>query len=234
MDKLARFKERCKTDLRFLTVDVCGLTRWSDELHGTLASHLVSEGDEKMILLPRGHQKSTIVTVVWVIQQLLINPNETIGIYSATWKLSKDLLNQIKNIMISTPLKDAFGRFQPGDGGRWTIECIDIAQKDAALKKDPSISTGGMEGGKTGSHCSLMIFDDPVTPENTNTPELIRKTISSYEDCLPLLDPGGRKVVIGTRYANGDLYGKLIEEDSRSINGYRFKDEADRRNYVPK
>lgn len=224
-------QDRCRNDLKFLVVNVCGLTRWSDSLHGDLVKMLDAEGDRKIILLPRGHQKSTLISVCWVIQQLLRNPNENIGIYSATWKLSKDILHQIKNILKTSHLKDIFGEFQDYENGRWTIEAIDIAQKNSLVSKDPSISTGGIDTGKTGSHCSLMVFDDIVTPENTTTPDFIRKTIDSYKDCLPLLNPGGRIVVIGTRYVAGDLYGQLLEEESRSMNGHVFTDEKERKNW---
>jgi len=230
VDKKAILRERCKADLKFLVTQVCGLTRWNDNLHGGLQAHLEKPGDRKIILLPRGHQKSTIISVIWVIQQLLRNPNETVGLYSATWKLSKDLLHQIKNILITSPLKDLFGSFQSQDG-RWTIDNIDIAQKNSILSKDPSISTGGLDTGKTGSHCSLMVFDDVVTPENTTTPEQVRKAIDSYKDCLPLLNPGGRIVLVGTRYTMGDLYGDLIENESRSINDVPIETVEQRQNW---
>lgn len=229
VDKASVLRDHCRINLKFLTTEIFGLTRWSDSLHGDLVKHLDSPGDRKLVLLPRGHQKSTIISVIWVIQQLLRNPNLTVGIYSANWKLSKDLLHQIKNMLVTSPLKSLFGSFE--GSGRWTIESIDINQKNKALSKDPSISTGGIDGGKTGSHCDLMIFDDIVTPENTTTPEQTRKTIEAYKDCLPLLNPGGRIVVIGTRYAQGDLYGQLIEQEARSINGIFFQAEEDRKKW---
>lgn len=222
-------REKCQSDLQFLVTEVFGLKRWSKSLHGTLVKHLQDPGDRKLILLPRGHQKSTIITVCWTIQQLLINPNLTVGIYSATWKLSKDLLHQIKNILVTSPLKSIYGPFDKSS--RWTIESIDITQKNAALKKDPTISTGGLDSGKTGSHCDLMIFDDVVTPENTGTPEQTRKTIDAFKDCLPLLNPGGKIVVVGTRYTQGDLYGELIEQEARSINGFALTAVEQRKNW---
>lgn len=223
-------RDRCKTDLKFLVTKVLGMGRWNDELHGGLERVMNSPGDRKLILLPRGHQKSTIVSVCWVVQQLLKNPNETVSIYSATWKLSKDILHQIKNILTTSALKDIFGSFQSRDG-RWTATEIDIAHKNFIQTKNPSISTGGLDAGKTGSHCSLMVMDDVVSPENTTTADLTRKTIEAYKDCLPLLDPGGRLVVIGTRYTQGDLYGDLLENEAKSVNGYVFKDEAERKQW---
>lgn len=229
-DPKEALRNRVKADLRFLVVDVLGLSRWNDDLHGGMVKHIEAPGDRKLVLVPRGHQKSTIISVCWVVQQLLRNPNETVGIYSAKWGLAKDLLHHIKNIFTQSALKDIFGEFKSRDG-RWTLEEIDIAQKNALTTKNPSIRTGGLDGGKTGTHCSILLFDDPVTPENTTTPEQTRKTIDAYKDCLPLLDPGGKIIVVGTRYSNGDLYGNLIENESRSINGTPLNSQEERKNW---
>lgn len=230
MDKLEKLQNKCRFDLKFLTKDVLGLTRWSDELHGGLAEFLDAPGDRKAVLLPRGHQKSTIVSTVWVIQQLLRNYNQTIGLYSATWPLSRDILKHIKTILVQSPLKDIFGDFYNRDC-LWTNEEIDIAQKNHMLTKNPSIRTGGVDSGKTGTHCKLMIFDDLITPETTNTPDQMRKVANAYRACLPLLDAGGRVVLIGTRYANGDLYGELLETESKSINGIPLENEEARKKW---
>lgn len=236
MDKLAKLKYKCEHDLKFLTQKVIGLPRWSDTLHGDLEKFMNAEGDKKLVLLPRGHQKSTLITVCWTIQQLLKNPNETVMVISATWSLSRQLLEQIKNILIFSPLKEIYGNFQTPEG-RWTNQFIDIAQKNAILTRDPSVNTAGIDTGKTGTHCSLMIFDDVVSPENTTTPEQIRKTIDGYQNCLPLLNPGGKTVVIGTRYVMSDLYGYLIDMEARSLNGHTFESGAERkkwRDFLPR
>jgi hypothetical protein len=216
-EKIRQLRRKCQTDLKFLVTKIMGMPRWSDSLHNALVETVNSPGDRKLILLPRGHQKSTIITVAWVIQQLLIDPNVRIQIISATWKLSKDLLHQIKGILQQSALKEIFGEFCTSQT-RWTTEFIDIGQR-TLLTKDPTISTGGIDTGKTGSHCDLLVFDDPVSPENTTTADQINKVSESFRDCLPLLDPGGRIIVIGTRYAMNDLYGQILENESRSING---------------
>lgn len=227
--KIVALQDKCRTDLRFLVTRVMQMPRWSSPLHDDLVKTVDSPGDRKLILLPRGHQKSTIITVGWVIQQILKNPNIRVRIISSTWVLSKDLLHQIKAVMTNTALKDIFGDFVTKDT-RWTTEHIDVAQKTKHTK-DPTVSTGGIDTGKTGSHCDLLVFDDVVDPGNTTTPEQIRKTIDAYKDALPLLDPGGRIIVIGTRYAMSDLYGYILENESRSINGYTFKSEEERREW---
>jgi len=228
-EQLEALQDRCKKDLKFLVTEVFKMRRWDDALHGGLVQVLEAPGDRKMILLPRGHQKSTIVSVCWVIQQLLRDPNLRIKIISASWTLSKNILHQIKGLLEDSDLKALFGSFF-NRKIRKTQEYCDIAQKTRKTI-DPSLSTGGITTGKTGSHCDILIFDDVVAPENTTTPELIRKTIDGYKDTLPLLDPGGIIVVIGTRYSLGDLYGYIIEEESQSINGHYFETEEERKNW---
>lgn len=229
LEKIEVLKTKCREDLKFLVTKVMKMPRWDDELHGGLVKVLEAPGDRKLILLPRGHQKSTIVSVGWVIQQILRNPDIRIQIVSASWALSKNLLHQIKSILEHSDLKELFGVFATRKT-RWTTELIDVSQMTRP-PKDPTISTGGITTGKTGSHCDLLILDDVVAPENTTTPELVRKTIDGYRDLLPLLDPGGIIVVIGTRYSMGDLYGYLIEEESQSINGHYFEKEEDRKEW---
>ena len=228
-EQLETLQERCKADLKYLVTKIMNMPRWDDSLHGDLVRVLELPGDRKLVLLPRGHQKSTIVTVGWVIQQILRNPDIRVQIISATWKLSKDLLHQIKRTLEDSDLKELFGPFATRKT-RWSTEYIDVAQSTRRTK-DPTISTGGINTGKTGSHCDLMVLDDVVSPENSTTAELLRKTIDSYKDLLPLIDPGGVLVIIGTRYAMGDLYGYLLEQEAQSINGYTFKDETDRKNW---
>jgi len=206
-----------------------GMPRWSDSLHNQLVEIVNSPGDRKLILLPRGHQKSTIVSVAWVIQQILKDFNIRVMLISANWKLRKDLLHQIKAILTTSALKEIFGDFETSQT-RFTTEFIDISQRTKALK-DPTITTGGIDTGKTGSHCDLMILDDIVDPINSSTPEQTQKTIESYRDLLPLLDPGGRMIVIGTRYSMSDLYGYLIDNESRSINGTVLDNEEQRREW---
>jgi len=226
VEQIDALKDRCRQDLKFLVTEVFKMKRWDDSLHGGLVQVLEAPGDRKLILLPRGHQKSVTVSC-WVIQQLLRDPNLRVKIISASWVLSKNILHQIKGLLEDSDLKVLFGTFFTRKT-RKTREFCDIAQKTRKTI-DPTLSTGGITTGKTGSHCDILIFDDVVAPENTTTPELIRKTIDGYKDTLPLLDPGGIIVVIGTRYSLGDLYGYLIDEESQSINGYYFKDEVERK-----
>ena len=227
--KLHNLQERCKTDLKFLVTKIMQMPRWSEPLHTDALNVINAPGDRKLLLLPRGHQKSTIFSVALSIQEILKNPDIRIKLISATWPLAKDLLHQTKSILEQSALPEIFGPFV-ADKCRWTTDVIDVAQRTKWLK-DPTISTGGIDTGKTGGHCDLMIFDDIVTPENTTTPDQVRKVVDGYQACLPLLDPGGKLLLIGTRYVMADIYGYLIENESRSINGKFLESEEQRKKW---
>lgn len=165
----------------------------------------------------------------WTIQQLLRNPEVTNTIVSATWSLSRGILREMSGYLTtSSELPKYFGNFKTKNT-YWTKEAINISQKK--ILKNPSILTAGVDTGKTGSHCDNLIFDDIVSPENCTTKEQIQKIIEAYRDCLPLLNPGGKKIMIGTRYAIGDIYGHIMEREMRSMNGHVFTDEEDRKNW---
>ena len=221
-------RERCKVDLRYLCTEVLGYKRWSS-FHDDLATFMAAPGRNKLVLEPRGHQKTSAISIAWNIQRALVNHDHTATVISATWNLSRGILREIQGLLTTgSDLPKYFGAFKTRDT-YWTREGFNIAQKKD--KKNPSFFSGGVDTGKTGSHCDLLLFDDIVAPENVTTKDQIQKTISAYRDCLPLLNPGGKIVMVGTRYAIGDIYGMIMEQEMRSLNGHYFQDEEDRKNW---
>ncbi len=235
-NKIKALQNACKTDLRFLCKNVLGMMDWEDELHGSLAKELEEAESRKLFLMPRGHLKSSIITVGWAIQQILRDPNIRILITNAVWDKARAFLNQISGYLTDkSALSQIFGIFQTADM-RWTRDEIEISQKKLRTVKEPTISTAGLEKSLTGYHYDLIIHDDLVDKENVTTKEQIEKVKGFYRNSLPLLDPGGRIVVIGTRWVIGDLYQELIETQATTINGRKIIDTQERlnwRNYIP-
>jgi hypothetical protein len=211
-------QEKCRTDLRFLCRDILGMDAWEDSLHNDLALFLASPDDKKLILVPRGHLKSSIVTVGWIIQQILKDFNVRILITNAVWDRARDFLYQINGFLTDKSLlSEIFGRFD-GPGSKFTIDAITVGQRTKGTIKEATITTAGVEKALTGGHYDIIVHDDLVEENNINTKEQIQKIIRFYENSLDLLDPGGKLLVVGTRWAMGDLYGHLIETQMDSLN----------------
>lgn len=212
----AAIREACRTSLKYLAKEVLGMSKWDDNLHDDLANFLEQSGKYKLILIPRGHLKSSIVTIAWTIQQLLRDPNLRILIRNAVWDQSRRFLGQIQGYLEDGQLPIVFGRFKT-QKTVWTREELDIHQRKVK-KASPSIMTAGLETSLTGLHFDIIIDDDLVNDKNTSTKEQIQKVIDAYNDSFNLLDRGGMHIVIGTRWSNKDLYGHILTTDTKTVN----------------
>jgi hypothetical protein len=227
---ITALKRKCRTDLKFLCKYILGMKDWDDSLHGALQKELEAPERHKLFLIPRGHLKSSIITVGWTIQQILINPNTRILITNAVWDLSRTFLREIIGLLTDkSPLADIFGSFN-GPGAKFTEDGITIAQRTLGTIKEPTIMTAGVEKAVTGMHFDVLVHDDLVEENNINTPEQIKKIIRFRQNCLDLLDPGGTELLIGTRWAEPDLYGYLITNEMSVFNGKPVSD-TDRVNW---
>lgn len=170
-------------------------------------------GSKKLILMPRGHLKSSTVTVGWSIQQICKNPNVRILIGSETNANAKAFLKQIRD----TFEKNERLRYLYGDHvrktSRWTDDEITSNLRTSASIKEPTVFTTGTDQSRTGSHADIVILDDPVSKENINTKEAREKSMLWFREIANnILDPGGILVVIGTRWHFDDLYQYIIDE----------------------
>jgi len=219
--ELRILRHKSETDLKFLCKNILGMSAWEDSLHNNLTDFLESPDDKKLILVPRGHLKSSIVTVGWTIQQILRDPNKRILITNAVWDLARLFLREITGLLQDKSLlSEIYGKFD-GAGGKFTQDEITIAQRTIGTIKEATITTAGIEKALTGGHYDIIIHDDLVEENNIGTKDQIQKVIRFYQNSLDLLDPGGQILVVGTRWAMGDLYGHLIESEMDSLNGVK-------------
>lgn len=220
----AELREACRSSLKFLCKEMLDMDKWDNSLHGDLENYLETSGNNKLILMPRGHLKSSIVTVGWTIQQILRNPNLRILIRNAVWDKSRMMLGQIQGYLEDGPLPILFGKFR-NNKSLWTKDAFTITHRKSKTGKEPTLMTAGLETSLTGYHFDIIIDDDLVDLENSNSKEQIQKVIRVYNDSFNLVDRGGQHVLIGTRWNVRDLYGHVLTTDCRSVNGELVKPE---------
>lgn len=178
--------------------------------HDDLAAFLRRPAQRKLILFPRNHLKSSIVTKAWTIQQMLVNHDIRILIASDTWDNASKFLKSIEKFLVHSPLNVFFGSFM---SDHWTQDECTVRQRKQILDA-PTWATTGIEKEQTSQHYDLIILDDLVARDNCGTKELRDKVKQYYRDSLDWLEPGGRIVVLGTRWHQDDLYGLLLDESS--------------------
>ena len=167
--------------------------------------------NKKLILEPRGSFKSSVVTVGYSLYNIVLNPDIRILIASEKLSNAQKFLGEIKGHMERNEyFRLLYGNMDTKDDTVWNSNEIVVSTRKVN-KKEPTISTAGVEVTKVGMHYDLIIVDDPVSQSNVSTKEQIDKVFSWYRLLLSMLDPGGRLIIIGTRWDYGDLYGTLQE-----------------------
>lgn len=225
---------RCLTDLHFLVTEV--LFEPDKHMYGPLHQEMCRNAqapaygrDGKEIpdarprrhiyMYPRGHFKTTIFTVAKCTQEILANPGIRILILSAKDEHAATMSDQIRSFFARNEKLAAM--FAPWCAVRefdakseWTTPAR--AFFNITTKREPSIVAAGFKSKLASKHYDLVILDDPIDEDDTT--ELGRQeALSNFNKVVPLLDMGGRLVVVGTRYHYDDLYQRLMDTGTFTV-----------------
>lgn len=166
-------------------------------------------------LWAREHFKSTIITFGLTIQEILIDPNLTFGIFSHTRPLAKQFLRQIKyeleaNVNLRAWFPDIIWDNPQKEAPKWS-EDDGIVLKRTSNPKEATVEAWGLvDGQPTSKHFKRRIYDDIVVESSVTTPEMMAKTTKAFELSDNLGSEGDEFRMVGTRYHFSDSYGELI------------------------
>jgi len=209
---LELLRRQCKRNLTQLmeeVLDYKDLAPMHKDLQDSLQrAEKVGRG---LYLLPRGHLKSTEITISYAIQRILNNPNIRILITNALLDNSKGFLREIKShFEKNEKLRALYGDYQNSDE-KWSESQI-IVKKRTSFSKEPTVQVTSVDKSVVSQHYDLIIADDLVSRSSISTKEQRDGLVKYYKDLLDLLEPGGTLLVIGTRWHYDDLYGWLLRQ----------------------
>lgn len=221
----ALVRHLCLTDLYFLLW--FGLNRKDIEHEWLLqrCKEVQANPDGYLDLWAREHYKSTIITFAKTIQDILNDPEITVGIFSHTRPIAKKFLRQIKReFEANTLLKDLFPDIlwanPDKESPKWSEDDGIIVKR----KTNPGESTieawGLVDGQPTGKHFLRLVYDDVVTDKSVTTPEMIEKTTEALGLSYNLGAHGGKRRFIGTRYHFNDTYKTVIDRGTAKPRTY--------------
>jgi len=178
--------------------------------HAKLWWDLIEEHDNLLIKAARGHMKSRTLLlkmVDWIVK----NHNERIIIISKKEKKASELLTEIEK-HIEKP-DSPIHYLMPENPDTWSKSEMTI---DRELSSgDPTLSAAGIMSSITGKRASKIILDDIITLENVSTKHRRDKVKKRFnKEILPMLEPSGKLIVLGTPKHQDDLYSDL---ESREI-----------------
>ena len=172
------------------------------------------EPDGFLDLWARDHRKSTIITFAGAVQEIINDPEITIGIFSHTKGIAVKFVAQIKrefesNNDIRSLYPDICWLKPKSEAPVWSEGAFTVRRR--SNPKEATVEGHGIvDGQPTSRHFRLIIYDDVVTIESVSTPDQVRKTTTSWELSTNLGTADGRRQMIGTRYSFGDSYGELL------------------------
>lgn len=167
-------------------------------------------------LWAREHYKSTIITFALTIQEILNDPEVTIGIFSHTRGLAKGFLTQIKrefetNDELKKQFPNVLYQNPEIEAPKWSEDDGIIVKRIGNPKESTLEAWGLVDGMPTSKHFKGLLYDDVVTDKSVTTSEQIAKTTNAWELSQNLGSQGGWERTIGTRYHLNDTYATMIK-----------------------
>lgn len=183
-------------------------------------------------VIAREHLKSTVITALSTLREILENPNLTYCILSFKPDTASEFLSIITNWVSSEGEGGKFVRslysdilwehpskgyeyLEDGTRKTYTWNMSEITVKRTIECKEPTIGIAGIEGGSiTGMHYSRLIFDDAETSDSVKTPENIERVTQTITNLFNAGQTENFKfVMVGTFYTREDTYIKLMKSN---------------------
>jgi len=215
-----------ETSLYFFAKVILGRGYLSAGLHLPICNWLQGVPPRrKLLMLPREHCKSTIVSQALPIH-ILIQPrdgnlyfpdedgtNQRIVLACETEERAKDHMYTIikafeDNALIRGLWPHRVWKNPRRESKRWSVTTIDLPR--SIPFNDPTIRAIGVDGAVTGQHPSVLIKDDLIAKKAAEQPTVMRRAIEWHRLSRMLIgQPRCLEFVIGTHWAVGDLYDEV-------------------------
>jgi phage terminase large subunit-like protein len=224
----------CKVDLFFLLTEICGRKDMDNDWIHDRCMEVQAAPDEYLDVWARFHYKSSIITFGKTIQDILIDPEETVGIFSFNRPIARGFLRQIKfefetneklkmlypNVLWTNPQQQA---------PKWSEEDGIIIKRNGNPKEATVEAYGITDGQPSSKHYSIRVYDDIVNLDSVATPDAIRKTTEAWEMSLNLATlHNPRSRYAGTYYHHNDTYTQIGERETVRIRKYPATDDGAR------
>lgn len=237
----------CKSDLYYLGYFILGITGMH---HEDVQDHDTGEvirrvyrpfvfnrcwevqnsPDFHVDIWARGHFKSVIITELKTIQDILIDPNVTVGIYSYNATIARSFVQAIRGLLENPDLQRLFPDIipsaeeirakkfsMPNRYGKmtkrklsWSDESFSV-KRTTTKKEETCMGYGLVTGQAVSKHFDILVFDDCVTPDSVRTDKSNATTTQQWQQAINTGEGENMRMrVIGTRYLFYDTYYHII------------------------
>ena len=181
-----------------------------EPLHRPLCDFVDSAkpGARKLVLVPRMHRKTYLLTYAHIVRRIAVDPNVRILVVTALDGTAKKMMNVIRKIFTDNKgLSYYFPELvcEPGIGNQYEL----IHPLRTIVEQNPSIRFCYTGAPLIGNRADIVICDDAVAEDKVATQEGADKNNTHLNELVPILDVNptyDMMFVIGTRKASNDYY----------------------------
>lgn len=180
-----------------------------DMIAAKLEAVATGEVDRLMVNMPPRHGKSELASRRFPAWLLGINPEIEIVVASYNADKAREFGYEVRDIVRSPEYRALF----PGVALKEDSRAADRWNTDAG----GSFRAVGIGTALTGRGADVLLIDDPIKDDEEADSELRRERIWSWYSSVAYtrLSPGGRVIVIQTRWHEDDLTGRLLLEQAK-------------------
>jgi predicted phage terminase large subunit-like protein len=201
--------------------DVLGYRDFHERLHRPLCD-FVQAPQKQLLLLPRGHFKSTIISVAYPLWLLAKYPDTRILLNNATLENPRkwvgEMLQHLRgNVVVRWTFPELVPQEDVEDFG--FVESFTVPSRKATWG-EASVEITSVENNVVSRHYEVILFDDLVSENNAATKAGLERVEERYRKDQALLQgvmqdtpwkvPPPHVKVVGTRWHFDDLYGSLL------------------------
>jgi hypothetical protein len=180
--------------------------------HLRAASRFAQAHERGIILAPRGHAKTTLF--LYRAARLIgaSKGRRRLGILTAVDADAEARSRAIRGLVEHPRFTEVFPWAQAGVEGRpwtdaaWSVRGVDLGKDHTCL----AMSLGSV---RAGPRLDELLADDPVGAQENATAAGRAKALETYLTVVdPMLAPGGKRIFLGTRWHEDDIYAELIRK----------------------
>jgi len=208
-------RKLAQSDVFFLLVYVLGRADLNRDWYFARCREVQAAPNGYLDLWAREHGKSSVITFGLTIQDILNDPEITVGIFSYSRPIAKAFLRQIKvefenNETLKSLFPDILWANPQRDSPKFSEDDGIIVRRKGNPKESTVEAWGLVDSTPVSKHFKLLVFDDVVTGESVSTPEMIAKVTTAWERSLALSTEGGVVRYIGTKWHYADTYREIL------------------------
>lgn len=228
--KLDLYREKSKESLYYFSKRILGFDKLTQNLHRDFCNFIQDFSiPRKIILLPRGHLKTTcssISFIPWLLIQDMVplanKPGRELRILIAkeSATLAESDLDAIENIFDRNEwIKSLFPYITPpaNERKRWNRQ--EMLVNRSSYWPEATVSTIGVGGAAQGKHFDIIIFDDIFGQNAMESDTVMNATIQwwQYAESLFVSPNKGIALFIGTRWSKRDVAQYILDNDKRYV-----------------